>query len=668
MSKKRINVTDTILRDAHQSLLATRMRTEDMLPICPKLDQVGYWSLEVWGGATFDACVSFLKEDPWERLRQLRAALPNTRLQMLLRGQNLLGYRHYSDDVVRAFVAKAAVNGIDVFRIFDAMNDVCNLRTAIAAVKAAGKHAQGTICYTTSPVHTVELFVEQAKALEAMGVDSLAIKDMAGLLTPFATGELVAALKAATSLPVFIYFYDTAGLAAMCQLKAIECGADNIDTAIGSMAWGTSHPGTESMVAALKGTPYDTGLDLELIQEISMYFMEVRKKYHQFESPFTGVDTRVQINQVPGGMMSNLANQLKEQGALNRINEVFDEIPRVRADLGYSPLVTPRSQIVGTQAVFNVMAGERYKTITNEGMMSTRARQLKDRGALSRINAVFDGSPRVRADLGCPPLVTPTSQIVGTQAVFNVLAGERYKTITNEVKLYLQGRYGQAPGTINPEVQVRAIGDEEVIDVRPADLLKPEMDRLRGEIGNLAKSEEDVLTYAMFPDIGRKFLEERAAGTLQPEVLLPIPTGDERPAKAEGVATEFMIDVHGESYRIDITGVGVKGDGTRHFYLSIDGMPEEVALTELNQFVGGAGKARERASKPGHVTTSMPGNIVDVLVAEGDKVKAGQAVLVSEAMKMESEIQAAIDGTVKAVHVAKGDRVNPGEILIEVEG
>ncbi|MDX9687816.1 sodium-extruding oxaloacetate decarboxylase subunit alpha [Halopseudomonas formosensis] len=601
MSKKRINVTDTILRDAHQSLLATRMRTEDMLPICPKLDQVGYWSLEVWGGATFDACVRFLKEDPWERLRQLRAALPNTRLQMLLRGQNLLGYRHYSDDVVRAFVAKAAVNGIDVFRIFDAMNDVRNLRTAIAAVKAAGKHAQGTICYTTSPVHTVELFVEQAKALEAMGVDSLAIKDMAGLLTPFATGELVAALKAATSLPVFIHSHDTAGLAAMCQLKAIECGADNIDTAIGSMAWGTSHPGTESMVAALKGTPYDTGLDLELIQEISMYFMEVRKKYHQFESPFTGVDTRVQINQVPGGMMSNLANQLKEQGALNRINEVFDEIPQVRADLGY------------------------------------------------------------------PPLVTPTSQIVGTQAVFNVLAGERYKTITNEVKLYLQGRYGQAPGTINPEVQVRAIGDEEVIDVRPADLLKPEMERLRSEIGNLAKSEEDVLTYAMFPDIGRKFLEERAAGTLQPEVLLPIPTGDERPAKAEGVATEFMIDVHGESYRIDITGVGVKGDGTRHFYLSIDGMPEEVALTELNQFVGGAGKARERASKPGHVTTSMPGNIVDVLVAEGDKVKAGQAVLVSEAMKMESEIQSAIDGTVKAVHVAKGDRVNPGEILIEIE-
>ncbi|MCK5530222.1 MAG: pyruvate carboxylase subunit B, partial [Halopseudomonas aestusnigri] len=360
---RKITVTDTILRDAHQSLLATRLRTEDMLPICDKLDQVGYWSLEVWGGATFDACVRFLKEDPWERLRTLRKALPNTRLQMLLRGQNLLGYRHYSDDVVRAFVAKAAENGIDVFRIFDAMNDVRNLKVAIEAVKAAGKHAQGTIAYTTSPVHTVETFVQQAKDMAAMGIDSIAIKDMAGLLTPFATGDLVKALKAELDLPVFIHSHDTAGLAAMCQLKAIENGADHIDTAISSMAWGTSHPGTESMVAALKGTPYDTGLDLELLQEIGMYFHAVRKKYHQFESDFTGVDTRVQVNQVPGGMMSNLANQLKEQGALDRIQDVFAEIPRVREDLGFPPLVTPTSQIVGTQAVLNVLTGERYKSI-----------------------------------------------------------------------------------------------------------------------------------------------------------------------------------------------------------------------------------------------------------------------------------------------------------------
>ena len=599
---KKITVTDTILRDAHQSLIATRMRTEDMLPICDKLDRVGYWSLEVWGGATFDACVRFLKEDPWERLRKLRAALPNTRLQMLLRGQNLLGYRHYSDDVVRAFVAKAAVNGIDVFRIFDAMNDVRNLRVAIEAVKAAGKHAQGTLSYTTSPVHTVAAYVEQAKAMQAMGIDSIAIKDMAGLLTPYATFELVKALKAEVDLPVFVHSHDTSGMGAMCQLKAIEAGADHIDTAISSFAWGTSHPGTESMVAALRGTPFDTGLDLELIQEIGMYFHAVRKKYHQFESEFTAVDTRVQVNQVPGGMMSNLANPLKEQGALGRINEVFAEIPKVREDLGF------------------------------------------------------------------PPLVTPTSQIVGTQAVFNVLAGERYKTITNEVKLYLQGRYGRAPGKVDEQLRKRAIGNEEVIDVRPADLLKPEMAKLREEIGALAKSEEDVLTYAMFPDIGRKFLEERAAGTLKPEALLPLPqAGGAAPVGGEGVPTEFVVDVHGESNRVDITGVGVKGDGKRHFYLSIDGMPEEVVFEPLNDFVAGAGGKRKQASAPGDVSTTMPGNIVDVLVKEGDVVKAGQAVLITEAMKMETEVQAPIAGTVKAVHVAKGDRVNPGEVLVEID-
>lgn len=598
---KKIHVTDTILRDAHQSLIATRMRLEDMLPICDKLDKVGFWSLEVWGGATFDACVRFLKEDPWERLRKLRAALPNTRLQMLLRGQNLLGYRHYSDDVVKAFVAKAAVNGIDVFRIFDAMNDVRNLRTAIEAVKAAGKHAQGTICYTTSPVHTTASFVELAKRMQEKGVDSIAIKDMAGLLTPFATAELVGALKAEIDLPVFLHTHDTAGMGAMCQLKGVEAGADHIDTAISSFAWGTSHPGTESMVAALRGTPYDTGLDLELLQEIGLYFYNVRKKYHQFESEFTGIDTRVQVNQVPGGMMSNLANQLKEQGALHRINEVFEEIPKVRADLGF------------------------------------------------------------------PPLVTPTSQIVGTQAVFNVLAGARYKTITNEVKLYLQGRYGRAPGEVNEHLRFQAIGSEEVIDVRPADLLKPEMARLRTEIGALAKSEEDVLTYAMFPDIGRKFLEEREAGTLQPEALLPIPTPGAS-ASHEGVPTEFVIDVHGESYRVDITGVGIRGEGKRHFFLSIDGVPEEVVFEPLNEFVAGGTGKRKQAAAPGDVSTSMPGNIVDVLVKEGDTVKAGQAVLITEAMKMETEVQAPIAGTVKAVHVAKGDRVNPGEVLVEIAG
>eukprot|EP00163_Fabomonas_tropica_P026919 TRINITY_DN5080_c0_g1_i1.p1 TRINITY_DN5080_c0_g1~~TRINITY_DN5080_c0_g1_i1.p1 ORF type:complete len:602 (+),score=121.55 TRINITY_DN5080_c0_g1_i1:294-2099(+) len=596
---KKIEVTDVILRDAHQSLIATRMRTEDMLPICEKLDQVGYWSLEVWGGATFDACVRFLKEDPWERLRQLRAALPNTRLQMLLRGQNLLGYRHYADDVVEAFVQKAADNGIDVFRVFDALNDLRNIETAMKAVKKAGKHAQGTICYTTSPVHTPELFVKQAKDMKAMGADSIAIKDMAGLLTPYATYELVKAIKSEVDLPLVVHSHSTSGLAPLCQLKAIEAGADRIDTAISSFASGTSHPATESQVAALKGTDYDTGLDLELLSEIADYFREVRKKYHQFESEFTREDVSVQINQVPGGMMSNLANQLKEQNALERIRDVFDEIPRVREDLGY------------------------------------------------------------------PPLVTPTSQIVGTQAVYNVLAGQRYKTITNEVKRYLQGGYGQPPADVNAEIQKKAIGNESVNEGRPADLLSPELNKLRDDIGSLAQNEEDVLTYAMFPDLGREFLQDRQNGTLKPEELLPAEQHG-KSGMGTAVATEFRIDVHGETYEVAVTGVGDSGAGKRKIYLSLDGMPEEVVFESLNEYVAEGGSGRARASEPGHVTTAMPGNVVDVLVNEGDTVTAGQAVLITEAMKMETEVHSSVDGTVKAVYVTKGDRVTPGEVLIDI--
>lgn len=598
MSK--IHVTDVILRDAHQSLIATRMRTEDMLPICDKLDQVGYWSLEVWGGATFDACVRFLKEDPWERLRQLRQALPNTRLQMLLRGQNLLGYRHYADDVVEAFVEKAAANGIDVFRVFDALNDLRNLDTAIRAVKKAGKHAQGTICYTTSPVHTEALYVQQAKDLQAMGADSIAIKDMAGLLTPYATYDLVKALKAAVDIPLFLHSHSTAGLAPLCQLKAIEAGVDHIDTAISAFAGGTSHPATESQVAALRGTQWDTGLDLSLLQEIADYFREVRKKYHQFESEFTHEDVSVQINQVPGGMMSNLANQLKEQNALDRIRDVFAEIPRVREDLGF------------------------------------------------------------------PPLVTPTSQIVGTQAVLNVLTGERYKTITNEVKRYLAGGYGQPPAAVNDSVRKKAIGNEPVMDGRPADDLDPELNSLRADIGTLARCDEDVLTYAMFPEIARKFLQERQDGTLQPEALLP-PTDNQQPVH-EGVATEFNIDVHGEQHDVVITGVGTTSTGRRRVFLTLNGSPEEVIVDTLSSYQpqGAPGK-RAKASQPGHISTAMPGNIVEVLVTEGQQVEAGAALLITEAMKMETEIQATIGGTVVAVHVSKGDRVTPGEILIEIE-
>ncbi len=594
---KPIQITDVILRDAHQSLIATRMRTDDMLPICEKLDRVGYWSLEVWGGATFDACVRFLKEDPWERLRLLKQALPNTRLQMLLRGQNLLGYRHYADDVVSAFVARAAENGIDVFRVFDALNDLRNLETAMTAVKKAGKHAQGTIAYTTSPVHTLELFVAQAKALRDMGADSIVIKDMAGLLAPYPTYDLVKAIKAEVDLPLVLHSHSTAGLAAQCQLKAIEAGADRIDTAISAFAWGTSHPATESQVAALRNTEWDTGLDLELLGEIASYFRDIRKKYSQFESEFTREDVSVQINQVPGGMMSNLANQLKEQNALDRIQEVFAEIPRVRADLGY------------------------------------------------------------------PPLVTPTSQIVGTQAVYNVLAGERYKTITNEVKRYLQGGYGQAPAPVNYQLQKKAIGNEPVLDSRPADELSPEMNKLRAAIGDLALSEDDVLTYAMFPELGREFLQQRQDGTLKPEVLLPA-NGVRQ--SSEPMATEFKIDVHGETYDIAITGVGDVGGGKRKFYLSLDGMPEEVTFEALNEYVSASGTDRKKATEPGHVTAPLPGNVFEIFVKEGDKVEAGQSLLVMEAMKMETELLANISGTIKAIYVNKGDRVTPGETLIEI--
>ena len=609
MASNKVFVTELILRDAHQSLIATRLRTADMLPACERLDKVGFWSLEAWGGATFDACIRFLKEDPWARLRTLKAALPNTPIQMLLRGQNLLGYRHYSDDVVRAFVKKSAENGVDVFRIFDAMNDLRNLRVSIEAVIAAGKHAQGSICYTTSPVHTIAHFVEQAVELEKMGCHSVCIKDMAGLLTPARSAQLFSALYKAVKVPLHFHSHTTAGIANISMYTAVENGARHVDTAISSMSWGTSHAPTESMVVALRDTPYDTGLDLVALQDIADYFRDVRKKYHQFESEFSAIDTRVQVNQVPGGMISNLSHQLKEQGALSRMAEVLAEIPRVREDLGF------------------------------------------------------------------PPLVTPTSQIVGTQAVLNVLTGQRYKSITNEVKLYLQGRYGQAPGPMNDAVRRMAIGDEEVISCRPADRLTPEMDRLEEDIAGLAHSREDVLTYAMFPEVGRAYLEGRANGTLVPEELLPLPVVQgAAPALAP---TEFNVTVHGETYHLKITGAGHRNEGRRPFYVSVDGMPEEILVETLQEVVPTeAGEVdvkrvskdsrRPRANKAGHVTTSMPGTIVEVMVKVGDKVKAGDVLLVIEAMKMESEVSAPVAGAIKAIHVSKGDSVNPDEALIEI--
>ncbi len=607
----RVHITDLTLRDGHQSLIATRLRTKDMLPICPQMDRIGFHSLEVWGGATFDACVRFLKEDPWERLQRLKAALPNTPLQMLLRGQNLLGYRHYADDVVKSFVHRSARGGIDIFRIFDAMNDTRNLQVAIEAAREAGAHAQGTICYTISPVHTARQFVAMAREMVAMGAQSIALKDMAGLLTPNATRELVGDLVEAVDVPIHLHSHATSGLAELCQWQAIEAGCRHIETAISAFAGGTSHPPTESLVAALAGTRFDTGLDLMALQEIGAYFHGVRKKYARFESDYTGVDTRVQVNQVPGGMISNLANQLRDQDALDQFDAVLLEIPTVREDLGY------------------------------------------------------------------PPLVTPTSQIVGTQAVMNVLAGERYKVITNEVKHYLMGHYGRTPGPVNPIIRGKAIGHAEVVEGRPADQLQPEMDTLRTEIGDLALSEEDVLTYALFPEVGRQFLEQRRDGTLLPEPLNP-----PQATTAEGcpAPVEFNVTFHGETYHIKVTGSGHHREDSRPLYVTVDGLPEEVLLETLDEIDVTAGigasvdtgkrsrkGAPRRATRPGDVTTSMPGTVIDVLVTEGQQVQAGDAMLVIEAMKMESEIPAPISGTVKAVNVTKGQAANPDDALIEIE-
>ena len=615
MSK--IHITELVLRDGHQSLIATRMRTDDMLPICAKLDAIGFWSLEAWGGATFDACVRFLKEDPWERLTKLRKALPNSRIQMLLRGQNLLGYRHYSDDVVEAFVKKSADNGVDVFRIFDAMNDMRNLRTSIEAVKKVRKHAEGAISYTTSPVHDVAHFVGLAKEMEAMGCDTIAIKDMAGLLTPQSTSELVKAIRAAVKLPIHLHSHATSGLAAMSFLKGIENGATMIDTCNSSFSEGASHPTTESLIAALQGTEYDTGLNLAKVQEVTAYFREVRRKYWQFESEFTGVDTRVLVNQVPGGMISNLSNQLKEQGALDKMDAVLAEIPRVRENLGF------------------------------------------------------------------PPLVTPTSQIVGTQAVLNVMTGSRYKSVTNEVKNYLLGHYGKSPAPVNAEMQ-KLVNMSEAITCRPADLLEPEMSKLQVETERIAQSEEDVLTYAMFPDIGQTFLQERNAGSLKPEVLHTKEAL--QTAAARYAPNEFNVTLHGETFHIKLTGSGHAGEEKRPFYVSVDGIAEEVIVETLDEIeVSGSGSAsngsksnskkkvsitssgRPRPHHAGCVTTAMPGTIVAVKAKVGDKVKAGDGVLVIEAMKMENEIQASTTGTVVAVHVTKGDSVTPDESLLEIQ-
>jgi pyruvate carboxylase subunit B len=609
---KKIHITELVLRDGHQCQIATRLRTEDMLPICPQLDVLGFWSIEAWGGATFDACVRFLKEDPWERLKLLRKALPNSRLQMLLRGQNLLGYRHYSDDVVDAFVKQSVNNGVDVFRIFDAMNDVRNLTTSIKSVKKYKKHAEGTLSYTTSPVHDIPYFVNLAKEMEGYGCDTIAIKDMAGLLTPSATKDLVTSLKKSVSLPIHIHSHAMSGLASINLITAVQNGADIIDTCNSSFAEGASHPSTESIIAALEDLGYQTDIDIKKVEEISEQLKTVRKKYWQFESDYTGVDTRVLSNQVPGGMISNLSNQLKEQGALDRMNEVLLEIPKVREDLGY------------------------------------------------------------------PPLVTPTSQIVGTQAVLNVLTGTRYKSITNEVKSYFLGEYGKAPGKVNQKIQAMAIGEKKPMTCRPADLLEAELPKLKIEAERITKSDEDILTYAMFPDVAKIFLQERNAGSLQPEPLLP---KDSVFLSAEKYApSEFNVTLHGETFHIKLTGSGYTGESRRPFYVSVDGISEEVLVETLNEVEIPHGKksskklaqdnnkiVRPRPNHDGCITTAMPGTIIDVKVKIGDRVEAGDSVIVIEAMKMENEIESTTSGIVVAIHVTKGEAVSPDETLLEIQ-
>ncbi|MGP8320371.1 MAG: sodium-extruding oxaloacetate decarboxylase subunit alpha [Methanosarcinaceae archaeon] len=572
----KIKLTETILRDAHQSLLATRMRTRDMLPIVEKLDQVGYYSLEMWGGATFDTCIRYLNEDPWERLRELKKLMVNTPAQMLLRGQNLVGYRHYSDDVVDRFVTKAHENGIDIFRIFDAVNDVRNMETAIKVANREGAHVQGTVCYTISPVHTIQMYVELAKDLEQLECDSLCIKDMAGLLSPHEAHVIIKAIKKEVSLPIALHCHCTSGMAPMSYMAASEAGVDVLDTSLSPLSGGTSQPPTETMVASLAGTPYDTELDLELLAEIAAYFKTLKDKYRGILDPISEqIDTNVLLYQIPGGMLSNLISQLKEQNALDRYDDVLAEMPKVRAELGY------------------------------------------------------------------PPLVTPTSQIVGTQAVMNVLMGERYKVVPNEVKDYVRGLYGRSPAPISDEIIAKIIGDEKPITCRPADLLEPEYERLEKEAKELGlvSKEEDVLTYILYPAIAPKFLK----GEGEEEAIVPVRAEAAVCAPSTAIPTEFRVEVDGDAFDVKIEPIGS--------VVSIAGAPAKVTSGPVE----------------GAVTSSMQGIVLSVEVEVGDTVAKGDTICVIEAMKMENGIHTTHSGVVKEIFIADGDQVSSGDLLMAIE-
>lgn len=611
MTKKPIKIMDTTFRDAHQSLLATRMRIEDLLPIAEKMDSVGFWSLEVWGGATFDSCLRFLREDPWDRLRALKKHIRKTPLQMLLRGQNVVGYRHYADDLVEAFIAKAIENGISIIRIFDALNDFRNIKKSVKSTLKYGGKVEATFCYTLGPIYTNEFFVDLAVKLEDMGADTICIKDMAGLLSPLDAHDLITKLKQKVSLPIHLHTHDTSGMAIATVLKAIEAGVDIVDTSISSMASGTSQPALETLCNVLRGSQHDPEFDFQTLDEINDHFKAVRKNYAHLESEFTGIDPKAVIYQVPGGMISNLANQLRDQNALHRMDEVMNEVPVVRKDFGY------------------------------------------------------------------PPLVTPSSQIVGTQATLNVLTGERYKVVTSESRSYLKGLYGKPPAPVNADIQKKVLGDEEIITARPADLLEPELLKAREELGDKAKSDEDVISYVLFPKIFLEFADLREKGfpPEEPKALSRIAAPAE--AGAHLAPSEFMINVHGEAFHVKVGGKGHKSEGKRPYFLYVDNSLVEVIVEPLVEVVPSeeglidakkvsSSSKRPKAEAPGDITTAMPGSVVKVKVKKGDIVREGDTVLIVEAMKMENEIHAPAGGTVEEIYVAEGDIVNPDEVLVRI--
>ena len=595
---KKIKMTELVLRDAHQSLFATRLRLDDMLPIAQELDNIGYWSLEAWGGATFDSCIRFLGEDPWVRLRELKKACPKTPLQMLLRGQNLLGYRHYADDVVERFVERCVANGMDVFRVFDALNDPRNMKAALQAVRKFGGHAQGTLSYTTSPVHTMQTWLDTTEQLLEIGIDSLVIKDMSGILNPMAAADLVREIKKRFDVELHLHCHSTTGMAEMALLKAIEAGVDGIDTAISSMSGTYGHPATESMVATLQGTEYDTGLDIPRLEKIAAYFRNVRKKYAKFEGQLRGVDSRILVAQVPGGMLTNLENQLKQQNASDKLDLVLEEIPRVRKDLGYIPLVTP------------------------------------------------------------------TSQIVGTQSVINVLTGERYKTIAKETAGILKGEYGKTPALVDSALQARVLEGAAPVTDRPADHIAPEMAKIEAEVAEQAKAKgvkladntvDDALIVALFPQIAWKFLENRN----NPAAFEPAPTGNEsavenkpvsKAAPAASGSAVYTVELEGKAFVVKVS----EGGDISH------------VATTTPQAAPQATPAPAPTSGGTPVTAPMAGNIWKVVATEGQTVAAGDVLFILEAMKMETEVKAAQAGTVRGICVKAGDAVAVGDTVMNL--